>query len=147
MSPRTTDRTAPRHDLPRVGPFRWLWALVAIATTATCLIGVNRLFAGPDFVTRVTVVNRTPYAIHVDVTGADRRGWLPLGAAEQRSTTVFEEVLDQGSTWVVRLADGEGGELRFTGAELVRAGWRVEIPTAVEARLRPVWGPPERLAR
>lgn len=58
---------------------------------------------------------------------------------------MFQEVLDQGSTWIVRLADGEGGELRFTGEQLARAGWRVEIPTAIEARLRPAWGPPERL--
>jgi hypothetical protein len=124
-----------------------LWVLVAFATTATCLIGVNRLFAGPDFVTSIAVVNRTPYAIDVEVTGADRRGWLQLGAADQRNTTVFQEVLDQGATWIVRLADGEGGELRFTGEQLARAGWRVEIPTAIEARLRPAWGPPERLAR
>jgi hypothetical protein len=59
----------------------------------------------------------------------------------------LEEVLDQGSTWIVRLGGGEGGELHFTRDELVRARWRVEIPTVMEARLRPAWGPPERLAR
>ena len=146
MSPRTTDRTAPRRVPPRVGPFRGFWLLAALATV-TCLIGANRLLAGPRFVNRITVVNPTPYAIGVDFTGADRHAWLQVGAAERRTTTVVEEVLDQGSTWIVRFADGEGGELRFTREELVRAGWRVEIPTALEARLRPTWGPPDLLAR
>ena len=145
MSPRTTDRTAPRRDLPRLGPFRGFWLLAALATL-TCLVGANRLLAGPAFVHRITVVNPTAYAVDVDLTGAGRHGWLEVGAAERRSTTVLEEVLDQGSTWIVRLAGGEGGELRFTREELARAGWRVEIPTAMEARLRPSWGPPDLLA-
>ena len=146
MSPRTTDRTASRRDLPRVGAYRWVWLVVALATV-TCLIGVNRLLSGPAFVSRITVVNPTPYTVDIDVTGAGRDGWLQLGETGQRSTTVFEEVLDQGSIWIVRLADGEGGELRFTRDELARAGWRVEIPMTVDDRLRPTWGPPERLAR
>jgi hypothetical protein len=146
VSPRTTDRPAPGRDRARVGPLGWSWLLAALATV-TFLIGGNRLLAGPPFVHRITVVNPTPYVIDVDLTGADRHGWLLLGEAEQRTTTVFEEVLDQGSIWIVRLADGEGGELRFTRNELVRAGWRVEIPTATETRLRPAWGPPELHAR
>jgi hypothetical protein len=123
-----------------------MWLFAALATF-TCLVGVNRLLAGPSFVDRVTMVNPTAYTVDVEVTGADRHGWLQLGEADKRATTVFEVVLDQGSTWVVRLANGEGGELRFTRDELVRAGWRVDIPAAMEARLRPTWGRPELLAR
>ena len=146
MSPSTTDRTAPRRDLPRVGPLRWLWLVAALATL-TCLIGAIRLLAGPTFVNRITVVNPTPYAFDVEITGADRHGWLQLGEVDQRATTAFEAVLDPGSAWIVRLADGEGGEVRYTRDELVRAGWRVQIPTAVESRLRPTWGRSELLAR
>ena len=146
MSPSTTDRTAPRRDLPRVGPFRWSW-LVAALVTLTCLIGANRVLAGPTFVDRIAVVNPTSYAFDVEITGADRHGWLQLGEVDQRATTEFEVVLDQGAAWIVRLADGEGGELRFTRDELVRAGWRIEIPTSIESRLRPTWGRPELLAR
>ena len=97
-----------------------MWLFAALATF-TCLVGVNRLLAGPSFVDRVTMVNPTAYTVDVEVTGADRHGWLQLGEADKRATTVFEVVLDQGSTWVVRLANGEGGELRFTRDELVRA--------------------------
>ena len=59
---------------------------------------------------------------------------------------MVQEALDQGPTWIVRLAHGQGGELRFTRDDLVRAAWRVEIPTAMEARLKPTWGPPGLLA-
>lgn len=145
MSPRTTDRTVPRRDLPRGTRVRWWWILAGIAVAAG-LVATNRLMAGPPFVERITVVNPTPYGVDVELSRTDHGPWLQLGEAEKRSTTVYEEVLDQGATWVVRLADGEGGELRFTRAELVHAGWRVEIPAAMEARLRPTWGPPERLA-
>jgi hypothetical protein len=125
---------------------RFVWLLAALATF-TGLVGVNRILAGPSFVERIKLVNPTAYAVDVDVTGADRHGWLQLGEADQHTTTVFEAVLDQGSAWTIRLANGAGGEIHFTRDELVRAGWRVEIPTAMDARLRPTWGRPELLAR
>ena len=109
-------------------------------------MGTSRLTAGPAFVERLTVVNSTAYGVDIAVSGAAHRGWLELGVAENDATTSFDAVLDQGDTWIVRLADGEGGELRLTRDELRRAGWRVQVPPAMEARLRPTWGPPERLA-
>jgi hypothetical protein len=144
VSPRTADRPAPPRDRPRVAAFQWLWLLAALATVIG-LVGVTRLLVGPPFVERITVVNPTPYPVDVEVTGAERPGWLQLGEAEKRATTVFADVLDQGSVWTFRLAAGEGGDLHITKAQLARAGWRVEIPTAMEARLRPTWGPPELL--
>ena len=79
----------------------------------------------PDNQSRQLTPASAPYAFDVEITGADRHGWLQLGEVDQRATTVFEAVLDQGSAWIVRLADGEGGEVRYTRDELVRAGWRV----------------------
>jgi hypothetical protein len=108
-------------------------------------MAMNRLVAGPSFVARITFVNPSPYDIDVDVTNRERAGWLPLGEVQDRETTVIQEVIDQGDVWIVRLADGEGGEVRFTREELQRADWRIQIPATVEARLRSAWGPPELL--
>jgi hypothetical protein len=107
---------------------------------------MNRLLAGPSFVARITFVNPSPYDVDVDVTDRERAGWLPLGEIEDGTATRIEHVLDQGDVWVFRLADGEGGELRITREELRRSGWRVQIPAAMETRLRRAWGPPELLA-
>jgi hypothetical protein len=106
----------------------------------------NRLRVDAAHVKSFTVVNPTPYDIGVEITDAQREGWLSLGDAEDRRATTFQEVLDQGGVWIVRFADGEAGELRVTRADLERNGWRVQIPSEAEARLRPSWGPPERLA-
>jgi hypothetical protein len=119
-------------------------AMVAIGTAAW-LVGLSRLLAGPPFVESLTVVNPTAYDIDVDVTDGARDGWIRLGEVEDSGTTQFEVVLDQGAVWIVRLADGEGGELRLTRDELERADWRIEVPRDTDARLRPSWGPPELL--
>jgi hypothetical protein len=52
----------------------------------------------------------------VDVTNGERAGWLALGEAEHGASTRFDEVLDQGRVWIIRFADGEGGETRLPRA-------------------------------
>ena len=131
-------------DRPRA--IRWWAAPLAVLIVAVWSVTMNRLLVDAAHVERVTVVNPTAYDIGVEVTDGDRKGWLALGDARDRTATSFQEVLDQGDVWVVRFADGEAGELRLTRDDLERSGWRVELPPGTEARLRPTWGPPERLA-
>jgi hypothetical protein len=125
---------------------RW-WAVpLAALVVATWSVSVNRLLVDVAHIDRLTVVNPTAYDIGVEVTDGDRDGWLTLGDAHDRTATSFEEVLDQGKVWILRFAEGEASELRLTREELERADWRVELPVETESRLRPRWGPPERLA-
>jgi hypothetical protein len=119
---------------------------VALVLVATWWATVDRLLVDTPHVERLTFVNPTPYDIGVEITDADRSGWLGLGDAEDRAVTSFQEVFDQGEVWIVRLADGEAGELRVTRANLEHVGWHIHIPAETEARLRPAWGPPEQLA-
>jgi hypothetical protein len=145
VTPGATTRTAPSHGVPGVENLSWWqWVLGGVGIAAS-VVGMNRLVTGPSFVEKITFVNSSPYDIDVDVTDRERAGWLQLGEVEDRAATVVEDVIVQGDVWIVRLADGEGGELRITREELQRAGWRIQIPATVEARLRLALGPPDLL--
>ncbi len=87
---------------------------------------------------RLTVENPTAYLINVDVTGAERDGWLDVGSFRRERTRTVEELTDQGPHWVFRFSYGgvQGGELTVTRDQLVRDGWRVGVPPDVTQRLR-----------
>jgi hypothetical protein len=90
------------------------------------------------YVDRVVIVNPTPYDVNVVVGPGDRSAWLAVGTARHDAETPFEEVVDQGETWVVRFAYGGevGGEVSVRRAELARNGWRITVPPDVAERLR-----------
>jgi len=102
------------------------------------------LLRGPQFVERVSVVNPSPYDIHVEVTGQDRGGWLSVTTADHGATGVGREVVDQGPVWIFRfLAQGrDGGELRISRRDLAQAGWSFEVPAAAIDRIRDAGAPP-----
>ena len=93
---------------------------------------------GPDFVDRVSVSNSSGYDLNVDVTGAERDGWLPISVATGGSTTTTNDVVDQRDTWIFRFtyAGSATGELSISRADLAKHGWRIVVPGDVSARLR-----------
>jgi hypothetical protein len=120
-----------------------------LASVAVVLIGfavcigvafpVARLSAGePTSFRRLTVHNPTPYMINVEVTGADRDGWLDVGSFPRERHRTVEELADQGGQWVFRFSYGgvDGGELVTRRAELAKDGWRITVPPEVAERLR-----------
>ncbi|HEY7106063.1 MAG TPA: hypothetical protein VH986_06655 [Acidimicrobiia bacterium] len=112
--------------------------LVVIVSLA--MIGVGLwLVQAPSFVDHVDVKNSTGYDLSVDVTGAQRDGWLPISVATGGDTnTVTKAVVDQGDTWIFRFsyAGREAGELRVPRAQLERHGWQITVPTSVADDLR-----------
>jgi hypothetical protein len=120
-----------------------------LASVAVVLIGfaveigvafpVARLAMGePTSFSHLTVHNPTPYIINVDVTGAERDGWLGVGSFRRERTRTVEELADQGRQWVFRFSYGgvEGGELVLGREQLARDGWKVTVPAQVTERLR-----------
>jgi hypothetical protein len=112
----------------------WLPALLAVALIVAAL---PRIVADPAMVHRITLVNRTVYAMHVEVTGGQRDGWTGVGIAEREDTTVVRDVVDQGRSWIFRFESQGfvGGELRLAKGDLARSGWRVVISESVGERL------------
>jgi hypothetical protein len=130
----TTTATRPNGGTPaafyrRINLVGVVLAIV-LAAAAVPLMG---LLEGPSFVDRLSVENPTRYDIGIDVTDADRDGWMAIGTARRATSSTFEEIIDQGDVWIFRFrAQGEdGGELRVTRQELEGDGWKLTIPESV----------------
>jgi len=124
---------------------RWVWGLLVVALVVVVAGAIApRVFVDKSTVARITFENPTVYAINLQVTGARRDGWLPLGRAERGTTTQFDDVIDQGAVWIVRFESQgrDGGELRLTRDSLIRSGWKVVIPPSVGAALAAGGAPP-----
>jgi hypothetical protein len=128
---------APRA--PRRLPARlFWWSLPATILMVAVIVAVApHVFVDPPRIDHLSFENQTRYAIEVEVTGAQRDGWLHLGTAERGATTVTTRVLDQGDAWIFHFESQglDGGELSFSKDDLVRSGWRVMIPSAIGDRL------------
>jgi len=113
------------HRLSTVGQ---LWVCVVIVL-AGCM-------SPPGHVAEVTVANPTDYHPTVEVTGDDGSGWLLLGRVPPGSERTIEEVIDFGESWTFRFALPEHREeVTIDRAELVRRGWRIEVPARFGERL------------
>jgi hypothetical protein len=107
--------------------------LVALAI----IIGVMAAVEGPTFVDRVSIENATLYTLDVEVTGADRDGWLALGLVSPGDRRAVSDVVDEGDRWVVRVSSAgiDGGEVAVSRDELERSGWVITIPDEATNRL------------
>lgn len=135
MAPDTALRTGRVRRRPHVH-FRWSWLAGAIAAVVFVAV-VPSMIADPPKISRLTLVNPTPYPVDVQVTAALPDGWMELGTAQPGTTTVVQDVIDQGSTWLFRFTtDGyDGGQLQLGRDDLVGSRWRVTISASVGDRL------------
>ncbi len=122
---------------PKVRAVRSALLMVVAASIGLLLLGASCV-EEEDVVDRVTIVNRTPFDVEVKLGDAKKDSWLILGRAVHESSTVNEMVTEMGSTWVFRFhyAGQDMGEVTIERDDLVRARWRVEVPTAVADRMR-----------
>ena len=82
-------------------------------------------------VEQLTVVNPGTQHVNVDLTGADRKGWLDLGGVGPEGATVIQQVTDQGDVWVFRVFSyGDVGieELPIPRSRLDEDGWTITLP-------------------
>jgi hypothetical protein len=130
--------TATRTNPPRESSIpRWVRSMALVVFVAVVAVAASRFIKGPQLVARVTFVNPSPYALDIEIAGANRDGWLLLGTVQPGSSTDVNQVVDQGATWVFRVdAEGvPGGDFAMSRRTLAQASWRVAIPPAVIARL------------
>jgi hypothetical protein len=115
----------------------WRWVLAGAVAVLAVWLWVS-FSATPGSVERIAVTNNTDYTMGIAISGPGQHNWMDLGWATHNQVTVFEQVVDQGRTWTFRMsAQGhDGGEFSVAKKDLARNGWRVTIPSSVEARLR-----------
>lgn len=100
----------------------WRVLLVLVFLVGAC--------SDASFVDEVTFLNETEYPAHVEISDGSQQRWLNLTIAQRDQETIVREVIDQGDIWVFRFdyAGKHEEELEISRAELVRAGWTVEVP-------------------
>jgi hypothetical protein len=117
---------------PEAAPRSRRLALIAagVVVSVAILAGLLALLQRPDFVSHVSVVNRTGSPLQVDVAPGQRDAIMPLGVVDPHSTDTFHDVLDQGDVWYVHVTDAGTGTrtLHFTRQQLEHANWQVTIP-------------------
>ena len=133
MSPVLT-RPRPRSS-PALAPRQVLLIGVAVAIGVAAIATTYSALRNPTSVDRLSVVNKTPYLVDVEVTGGT--GWLKLGPVSPGESHDFRSVVDQGDRWIFHVTAGphDGGEFSMTRSELERARRGVTIPGVVHARL------------
>jgi hypothetical protein len=115
--------------------------LVAGVSTTILVLGAC---SSVSFVDELSIINNTEYSANVEVTDGDREGWLRLNSLEPNSTTVIEDVIDQGEIWIFRF-DYLGRyqvEMEVPSSELAQNDWSIEVPQSFEQDLRDMGLPP-----
>jgi hypothetical protein len=99
---------------------------------------------GSGFVDEVTIVDDTAYSVNVDVTDAERNGWLDLTTVGRESTRTVEEVIDQGEVWLFRFdyVDIHQEEVEVSRGELKQNDGTIEVTRGFQQRLRELAVPP-----
>jgi len=117
---------------------RTLVYIVGAVVLAGIVLAFVAMSGGPKFISRVTVVNPTAYDLDVDIASGAGDGWTGLGTVERTGDETFQDVVDQGDTWIFRFSYGgkTAGEVRMTSQDLSRARWRVEVPPTFADTLR-----------
>ena len=97
----------------------------------------------PATVDEVTVVNESPYDVHVEVRSPGGPV-LGLGTVPRDRSTRFTTVLDQGDRWSFAFTAGgeDGGTVEVPRTELEREGWTLVLPATVASRLEGTGLPP-----
>jgi hypothetical protein len=139
MNERTRSRPS-RADRPARSIGRYVRAdaaAIIIAIASVLVVGVVVL-AEPARVDRLTITNPSEYDISVDMTSGESGTWLPFAVVGQRSTRDYQQVLDQGDSWVFafRSQGRDGGEVTVTRADLAAAGWKLTVPDSAIDRFR-----------
>jgi hypothetical protein len=134
MSPTdlTTRLSRPQQRIPLVA------IVVVLALIGAGLVGVlARVMRTPGVVSRVTIVNKSPYGVDIDLRDRDDAGRLVLGRALPRDDTVRREVLDMGDRWIFSFSRSglQAGDVELSRATLERNDWRVTVPSSVVQRL------------
>ncbi len=113
---------------------------LAVAGAAAILLMALLLSAtrAPSYIAALTVVNPHQWDVGVEVTGAQRDGWLGMGTVDRTASHGFAQVIDQGQPWVFRFsyAGVDGGEHVVPRSELEASGWKVTVPEHFAERMR-----------
>ena len=131
-----TSRVAVRG--PRsVGGTDLIGYLVTVPFVVVALLVAASALRLPAHVDEVTIDNPHDWPAHVQVTDADRDGWLGVGTVGPETEQGFLDIVDQGEIWIFRFSYArEAVELRVSGARLEGDDWQVTVTDEFAETLR-----------
>ena len=129
-------------------PRRRLGLAAATIVGLTAVLALASAMQAAATVDEVTIVNESPYDVHVEV----RRPGGPvlgLGTVPRERSTRFTTVLDQGDTWSFAFSAGgeDGGTVEVGRTALERDGWSLVVPATAASRLERAGLPPSPATR
>jgi hypothetical protein len=131
MTTRPTTQQPAARARPYLGVAMMAGLLLAVIAIVDSALRV------PAHIDELTVDNPHPWMASIDVTDADRDGWVGVGTVEREQRQTFRSILDQGPRWTIRFTyAGIDVEETLTSFELGRRGWRVTVPDELADRLR-----------
>jgi hypothetical protein len=117
-------------------PFEWWWIAVGVVAVVSAVALLPALRLG-SFVAEVRLDNPSEFDVMVDAAPAPGDGWMPVGSAPNRHTTLVQDVYDLGDVWYFRVSTPYArADVRMTRAELERARWTVRVPPELVEQLR-----------
>jgi hypothetical protein len=115
--------------------------LVGVALTV--LLGIAAIVAMasalrvPAHVDEVTFDNPHEWPATIRATDGEADGWHGIGVVDRETEHTFQEIIDQGDTWVFRFSyAGEVAEVRVSGAQLAEDRWQLRVPDEFADALR-----------
>ena len=129
--PSTSTLSLPSQTASSPGRTAAGWAAAGLAAVLGALGAAQ--FLDPPGTVDLVVVNETDRDVTVVVAGSAGAPVLPVATVDAGEERRVDQVVDQGSTWVVTFrVDGEPvEELELPRADLARDGFRIVVPTAV----------------
>jgi hypothetical protein len=125
---------------PRPAPLRrrtamW-WLPLAAAAALVLTLSVRSALEQPARVERIEITNPHRWVAAVDVTDARRSQALGLGAVDPSDSRTFQDVIDQGDTWIFRFSYA-AVEVEHTVPRRRLEGdrWKVTVPEEFSKRL------------
>ncbi len=127
--------TSPPRPTPLGGLGHPLHFAVLVAAVLAA-IAVSFAVRVPAKIDRVEIRNPHRWPVTVEVGDVPGGHALGLGSVEPVEAQTFEEVIDQGDTWVFRFSYASVEvERSVPRAELARNRWQITVPEEFAARL------------
>ena len=139
VTPRLADSpTAPASVPPR--RVQWWWVALALAAAVLLVLAVPRFVnTSATTVPRVTFTNNSRYDFDVAVTDARRDGTVDLGTVRADSSTSFNDVVDQGATWIFAVDTHDALQLDPSHPDAI--GWgRLQVANRqLKEQIEQIW--------
>ncbi len=133
----TSTQATPRARMRPRGDRQLLLSVAVGLVLAIVVFGIPAVLHGPDFVGHVTVINPTGMAVEIAVAKPGADDPVEIGSIAARSRETFEDVVDVGDRWNIRVVANGGAEVEATVSRIHLSDhdWTFTVSDPLESQL------------